>query len=82
MPTKDEELKEVRVTDMYKECMFPMKPNAIAVSDCCRRHATSVVKYPNGSSYWRCTAHYGQIDKNTTGEASEMVFVRASDLPN
>ena len=59
------------VSDQHKQCSFPMRPDAIAMSDCCRKHATSVVlrKEPTMAFLYRCNQHDGQIDANTLGES-------------
>lgn len=50
----------VEVKNLNVECSYPMRSPAIAMSDCCRTHATSVVKTDNGLMY-RCEEHIGLI---------------------
>ncbi len=68
------ELKEVRVADLYGQCSFPMRADAIAMSDCCHRSATSAVEYPSGDKYWRCTKHRGMINETETGPVHETIL--------
>lgn len=70
------ELKLVRVTDMYLECMYPMVPHAIAVSDRCRRPANTTVEFSDKSVSWRCTEHRGMIKDDVTGPVSETMLTR------
>ena len=81
MDTEEDDLKEVRVIDMYLECMYPMVPRAIAASDCCRRMASTTVELPNKSTTWRCSEHRGLIKGTVTGPVSETMFTRRP-VPN
>lgn len=70
------ELKEVRVTDLYVNCMYPMVPHAMAASDCCRRSADTAVERPDGVRTWRCPEHRGLIEGTTVGPIHETVVTR------
>lgn len=70
------ELKEVRVVDLYVECMYPMRPDALAASDCCRRPADTAVERPDGMRTWRCPKHRGLIKGTETGPVHETVVTR------
>lgn len=72
----DNRLKEVAVRDGYKQCAFPMRPNAKAMSDCCQQHALTVVEHPDGSFTWRCYEHEGMVDSSTTGPAKWTYLTR------
>jgi hypothetical protein len=71
-----DELKEVRVTDLYVECMYPMRPDALAASDCCRMPADTAVERPDGVRSWRCKKHRGLIKDTTTGPIHETIVTR------
>lgn len=52
----------VAVTDMFVECSLQVRnfeARGIAMSDCCREHATSVVEMENGNQMFRCEEHKG-----------------------
>lgn len=70
------ELKEVRVADMSSECSYPLKPNAIAMSDCCRNNATTAVEFGDGTLLWRCEIHRGLTKGQETGAVHETVLTR------
>lgn len=66
------------VTELLVNCSFPMRPDAIAASDTCRRPANSAVVDPDNASrrYWRCEGHRGQMRPGQAGKAVESVPVR------
>lgn len=68
------ELIEVRVADMFAECSFQMRKDAIAMSDCCRNIASSAVEMPNGARHYRCTKHRGLIKDGVPGEVHDTVL--------
>ncbi len=73
------ELREVRVTNLYVSCSFPMRTtNAMALSDCCRKYAHTAVEHPSGNMYYRCDEHRGMIDANTTGPVHETILTEIS----
>lgn len=52
----------VAVTDMFVECSLQVRnfeARGIAMSDCCRAPATSVVEMENGNQMFRCEEHKG-----------------------
>lgn len=69
-------LQEVRVTDLYLECMYPMRPDALAASDCCRQRASTAVERPDRMITWRCSEHRGLIKGDLTGPVHETVIGR------
>lgn len=68
-----------KVSDMYVQCTFPMRPDVVAMSDCCRRNAQTAVHRPDGVWTWRCSTHEGMIDSGQHGEVSDAVLVRYED---
>lgn len=71
----------VNVKDLYKECGYPLRENAVAQSDCCRRPAMSVVTGPNGCFYYRCAKHEGYYAPKVRGKHSRRVKVLEAHLP-
>jgi hypothetical protein len=72
----DKPMVMVAVSDLYAECSYPMRPDAIAASDTCRRSATSAVIDPeNGTAYYRCARHKGLLVRQCPGEV-------VTELPN
>ena len=71
---ESEKLYEWRITDMYVQCMYPMRPDAIAASDCCRAPADTAVVRPDGMSTWRCPGHRGLIKDEGIGPVVESVM--------
>lgn len=77
----------IAVKDLYTQCSYPTRENAIAMSDCCRMPATTAVNtsgsdQPEG--YWRCEAHKGLIKGNVKGYTVENVvrFYEEDLLPH
>lgn len=72
------ETEAVLISDMSVECSLQLinfNRGGIAMSDCCRRHATSgVVSNDGRSTWWRCRTHEGMLDFRT-GDKGEIVFV-------
>lgn len=68
------------VTDLYVQCAFPMRPDAIAASDTCQRPATSAVEIGT-AWYWRCDQHMGLIRPGVKGVSRIDVEVRADRVP-
>lgn len=59
--TVTKKLVPVRVVDLYVQCSFPIVDNAIAMSDCCRKPATTAVDSPEVEGlFWRCRGHRGR----------------------
>lgn len=75
------EVKEVRVKDLYVQCMFPMRPDAIAASDCCQAMADTAVERRDGMQSWRCQEHRGLIKHDLSGPVHETVLTTA-DVPD
>lgn len=65
------------VQDRYATCAFPMRPDAIAMSDCCRARADTAVVYTmwDGEKrfYWRCPEHRGLFDDGSRGRPTQYV---------
>lgn len=58
----------VAVTDLYVQCSFPMRDNAVAMSDCCRQPATTAVTSPEVEGlFWRCNEHSGMWRRGIAG---------------
>ena len=74
--TASADVAERRVSELFKECSFPMKADAIAASDNCRGHATSVVGTPSGYWMYRCDKHVGLRSPGVTGTSRLTVTVR------
>lgn len=71
------ETEPVLIKDLYVECALQVdnfNRGSVAMSDCCRRSATSGVLMPSGITTWRCRVHEGMVDFRT-GEKGEVVFV-------
>lgn len=65
--TEAKDVAEMRsVSDLYVQCSYPMRPNAIAASDCCRGPATSAVD-SGDAWYWRCDEHLGFVSEGVEG---------------
>lgn len=72
------------VVDLYKQCSFPLRSDAIAASDTCRAPAqTAVIDYSGGEPvyWWRCTTHEGMITADKTGGVAHGVEVRRDEAP-
>jgi hypothetical protein len=67
---------EVAITNRNVNCSFPMREDAIAISDTCQRHATSTVVGPHEARYYRCPQHEGQYNPSTTGKVHYTMSVR------
>lgn len=53
-------MKIQKVTDLYVQCAYVLREPGLAMSDCCRRPATSAVEDPYGGLYYyRCPEHEG-----------------------
>ena len=65
---------EVKVVDLYVQCAYPMRAHAIAMSDCCRKSATSAVVHPDGMKTWRCEEHRGLIKGQERGPVVESIM--------
>jgi len=64
---------EVKVTELYVQCAYPMRPDALAMSDCCWKSATSAVVRPDGMKTWRCEEHRGLIRGQERGPVVESI---------
>jgi hypothetical protein len=62
-------LKMVLVTDLFVNCSYPMRPDAIAASDTCQKSATCAVIDPVSKvAYFRCSGHKGLLRDGAQGE--------------
>jgi hypothetical protein len=57
------------IAELLVQCSFPMRPDAIAMSDRCRRMANTAVQDAEGALWWRCPAHKGELRPGVPGEA-------------
>jgi hypothetical protein len=60
-------MKTAFVTDLYKSCSFPMRPDAIAMSDRCGNGAVTAVRDDAGNFWYRCRAHRGMVNDRRMG---------------
>ena len=66
----------IAVKDLYRECSYPLRDNAMAMSDCCRQPATTTVNTSGSAKYkgyWRCEAHKGFVKGRAKGYTVETV---------
>lgn len=68
-----------KITDMYVQCSYPMRPDAIAMSGCCRHRARTAVERPDDARMWRCREHEGMVSPGVTGAVKDAVRVRWED---
>lgn len=67
----------VLISDLIVICSLQIdnfNRGGIAMSDCCRRNATSGVLDEEGYTLWRCRIHEGMLDFRT-GAKGEIVYV-------
>ncbi len=57
----------VSVSDLYVNCSYPIRPNAVALSDCCQGSAMSAVESEGGDWLWRCRLHLGLVREGVEG---------------
>ena len=71
------ETESVLISDLIVICSLQVDNfdrGGVAMSDCCRRNATSGVLNDEGYTLWRCRVHEGMVDFRT-GEKGEVVYV-------
>jgi len=72
---------EVLVADLYVQCSYPMRPDAITASDNCRGPASTAVQDAGGNSWWRCPVHEGRLADGTPGKVVASVPRHSAPLP-
>ena len=70
----DNDIKEVRVADMYFECEYAIMSRPSAVTARCLRMAKTAVEFPDGTSSWRCDMHSGMTQGFDLGPISKTMF--------
>lgn len=74
-------MKQVAVEDLHVQCAYVLREPGLAMSDCCRKPATSAVEDPYGVIYYyRCHEHEGLFRGDQQGRIVSRVPV--ADGPN
>jgi len=63
----------IPVDDLYVQCSYPMRPDGIAMSDCCRNTAHNAVINAAGNYLYRCGGHTGWVKRGVPGKISSKV---------
>lgn len=69
---------DIAVKDLFVDCGYPMRANAIAASDTCRKAADTVVVVPDEGLFYRCAEHRGLIIGGKKGEVRYYVRLARS----
>lgn len=69
------------VTELHKNCSYPMSADAVAASDNCGSPAlTAVVDPDTGNRYYRCHEHRGFLRDDVRGEVVDTVSVLTDEI--
>ena len=74
----DEAVESKPVTSLYVKCSYPMRPNAVALSDMCQRSATTAVRTLDGKFMYRCPTHEALLSEGGYGVVYHSVPVSQS----
>ncbi len=71
-----DESRMVEIAYQFVGCSYPLRPNAIAMSDRCRQLARSAVVDQEGNRLYSCSEHRGLISGDQPGEVVTETLVR------